>query len=155
MYGNKANGQSANKPKLTSKMYELAKKQLASAVSLHKKGKSLNLSDEQRQRRSDNVTGPKNAMYGKTGTFKDKHHSEESKQKMRKPKSAQGQENIRKAIQQLDRSGSGNSMYGKKGSDNPNSRALIIHGEKFVSIKEAKEKLNKQYQYIVKNCEFI
>ena len=90
--------------------------------------------------------GENNPMYGKP-FFKGRKHTEQSKLNMRKPKSPEGKKNIQEAIAKQDRSGKNNGMYGKRGSDNPNSRPLLLHGKVYNSIKEKKYELLHQISF--------
>jgi hypothetical protein len=139
--------------KCNSKSYEYAKICNAKATSLMFKGKKL--SDQECLARSKRMMGNKNHRFGLPGTFLGKQHTEDTKQKMQKPKSEEGKANIKAAQTKINRTGDNNPMFGKYGSNNPNSKQLIIDGVTYDNIKQAKTLLKRSYYYIIKHCTFI
>ena len=88
-------------------------------ISLATKGRKLNLTKEERQRRIESMSGNKNPMYGKINPFLNKTHSEESIEKMRKAKLGKMMsiETKNKHKELMD--GNKNPMYNKFGFDHP------------------------------------
>lgn len=90
----------SNGQRINNRLYEWLKKKHAKAVSEFFKGKkkpaghSVGIKNPMFGN-GHRVSGEKNGMYGKPSAMLGKHHSEETKQKMRKPKSEQHKEKHR------------------------------------------------------------